>query len=111
MKQQLQAGLDALNAALPPDMWLPHYIGQARHGCLGHRLSQGGTRAVSSPLEVREVYAYGWAENGAPVTQGSGLALLYKEGRCRRCGYVGRSETGRIVDDSQRPPLSGRVTR
>ena len=109
---ELQEGLDALNAASPPDMDLPPYIGQARHGCLKHRFSQDGTRPVSSPLEVREVYAYGW-EAGKPVVSddGSTVALIYKEGRCRRCGFTGRSTTGREVEVAKRPPLTGRVSR
>jgi hypothetical protein len=99
----LQAKLDALNAASPADMDLPHYIGQARHGCKRHRFSgPDHSLAVSSPLEVREVY---WpSEDGVH-------ALIFKEGQCRRCGFTGRSMVGRLVLMAERPPLTGRVAR
>lgn len=99
----LQARLDALNAEDPPDLDLPFFIGQARHGCLRHRFSgPDHSLPVSSPLEVREVY---WPDDDGEH------ALLFKEGRCRRCGYTGRSHVGKVVSVAERPPLSGRVSR
>ena len=99
----LQARLDALNAQSPADMDLPHFVGQARHGCKHHRFSgPDHDLAVSSPLEVREVY---WpSEDGEH-------ALIFKEGQCRRCGFTGRSQVGRVVLVADRPPLTGRVAR
>ena len=112
--EQLQAGLDELNRRLPVDMDIPSFLGNARHGCPKSRLSGPEGREVSTALEVREVYAYGWAADGEPVLAPGGeeLAIIYKQGRCRNhCGYDGRSSRGWVVRVEDRPPLAGRVAR
>lgn len=98
----LQDRLDRLNAEDPADMDLPAFMGQARHGCKRHRFSGPEGNPVSSPLEVREVY---WTSDDGEH------ALIFKEGKCRRCGFTGRSHKGRAVLVADRPPLTGRVAR
>jgi hypothetical protein len=90
---ELLEGLARLNASAHPTVDLPVFVGNTRHGCVKHRLSGPEGRQISTALEVHEAYVYGW-RGDEPILEddGSQLALIYKEGRCRnRCGFTGRS--------------------
>ena len=114
---ELLAGLDALNKVDPPTVDIPVFAGNTRHGCTKARLSGLEGREISTALEVKEMYVYGWGENEHgiyPILEddGSELAIIYKQGRCRnRCGFTGRSSAGRVVRVEDRPPMQGRVAR
>lgn len=70
---------------------IPWFLSSVRHVC-----ADGIPRGLS--LKERYVLAQ------------DGLAVLYKDGRCHRCGKEFRSWP-RVVVAAQRPPMTGRVAR
>jgi len=96
----LQERLDVLNESEPPAMVIPYFSGNVRHSCPKARQSTA-TRAVSSSITVSEEF---WTDD--QIT-----ALVFRQGVCKKCGFLVRSVIGRAVNVADRPPLSGRVGR
>lgn len=92
----LQAILDEFNRESPPDHTPMPLLGIFRHNC-------PSKRNTSQPIQLNELYIT------SPACPD--LALLAREGKCKRCGQTCRSTTGRIVDRELRPPITGRVGR
>lgn len=111
--QGLQAGLDALNAKDPTDFDPPTFLANPRHPCSGHRIAKSTGRPVSTAIDLKERYVVGWEEDGSPVMEvgDAKIAIIYREGKCLKCGYTARSSKGKIVKVAERPPLMGRVAR
>lgn len=101
-RAELQVALDTRNATDPPDIWAPAILANIRHGCVKARLSGPEGRAVSTALDLHEVYL---------VSTDGSHAMLFREGRCTRCRQLARSRMGRLVKTTDRPPLYGRVAR
>ena len=111
--QMLQAGLDALNERSPTDFDPPTFLANPRHPCNGHRIAKSTGRPVSTAIDLKERYVVGWEADGSPVTE-TGVAewaIIYREGKCLKCGYTARSSQGKVVRVVERPPLMGRVAR
>jgi hypothetical protein len=87
-RQECRARLAGLNAADPPDLLVLAVTHHIRHEC-----PREGGRPVS--MELKERYE---PHPSLP------LAWIWKEGRCR-CGALGRSRDGYVVDSRERPPL------
>lgn len=101
--RELQDALDALNEEDPPDHVVPFFVANFRHPCSGARQSkQLAGKGVSTAIDMKERYE---------VHASGKTALVYREGTCKRCRQVARSESGRAVDPEKRPPVSGRVGR
>jgi hypothetical protein len=94
-RAELQPQLDKLNNVTPPDYVPLPVSGSFRHKC-------AAKRNVSRPIDLKEQRL---------VTTDGIWAGLFKEGKCKFCGQVARSDTMRIVVADKRPPLSGRVAR
>jgi len=91
----------------PPTYTVLPVSGQYRHECPRR---QGRSTALS----LHEVYVRSpqtdIAEPDGKTTVPAGrFAFIFREGRCRFCGQIARSNRGRLVDASQRHPLLGRV--
>lgn len=123
---QQQQFLDDVNADEPPTHWVPHVLALLRHRCPARD-------GRSTALELREVYIASdkivvesdggvhtalwwsaWWPGRASVVdtwivQAGRFGFLYRDGRCRSCQQTARSQTGRLVDGWDRPPLDGRV--
>jgi hypothetical protein len=100
--------LKASHETNPPTFIAPSYIRIFRHSCPGNS-------GASTEIFLREVYntnpdMYEDRIVGDPrlVLREGTLAFIYKEGKCKLCGATARSKTGRIVETSERPPLSRR---
>lgn len=102
-RDNVQARLDALNSMDPPTYNALTFIAVFRHLCPARDLR-------SSALELKEIYVASpiYPEHGVPPGR---FGFIYRQGRCRGCGHTARSESGRLVDGQQRPPISGRVAR
>jgi hypothetical protein len=87
-RQECRDRLDRLNAEDPPGLLLLALQHHVRHEC-----PAVAGRSVS--MELKERYE---AHPELPV------AWIWKEGRCR-CGLLGRSRDGYVVDSRDRPPL------
>jgi hypothetical protein len=109
----LQEGLDGLNEADPPVMFVPHFLNNPRHECTGARQSKNvGGKGISTATDTKERYVKGWeGTKRIDATQDDEVAIIYREGKCKKCGAVVRSETGRVVLTEKRPPATGRVAR
>lgn len=107
----LQDFLDNLNGEDPPHHDVPAFLANYRHPCTRARQSAKlGGKGVSTAIDLKERYVLlSDADPSAP--DGSEYALVYREGKCKRCGQVARSRTARVVLTSERPPISGRVAR
>lgn len=122
-----QLDLDALNVEQRPHYTVPPVIPSYRHQCDQREF-------LSTSLELREVYvasprlvvetdeqgvsvAYVYAEHRPNRDMDSWqmpagrFGYIYREGRCRHCGRIARSNVGRIVDAWQRPPITGALVR
>jgi hypothetical protein len=96
--------LDKLNADDPPTYDVPHYLGNFRHKC-------AGARNISKPIDLKELYIQDDVET--ELTDGNKviLAVVAREGKCKKCGQSARSISPHLVDSAERPPLTGRVSR
>ncbi len=111
--EELIAGLDALNASSPADFSPPPFLASYRHLCMGTLLARRTGRGVSEALDLKERYVTSWAPDGTPreAEEGAELAIIYREGTCRKCKLTARSAAGQVVRCSERSPLHGRVAR
>lgn len=116
--QALQDGLDALNAYDPPQHIAPNFLANFRHLCAKARQAQAKGTGVSTAITLKERYVTGWerTDSGRVLARTDYVsvpthAILYREGRCVKCGDVARSDVGRVVLTAQRPPVEGRVAR
>lgn len=67
---------------------------------------------ISTAIELKEKYIFSpELEVDGEVIPAQRFGFIFKEGRCRGCGNVARSKTGRFVDAYTRPPLEGRIAR
>lgn len=122
----LQDGLNALNVADPPAIFVPHFLSNPRHECTKARQSEVTGKGVSTATDTKEVYASGFGPAATGPRTGSKdvpedlaphydpdavAAIIYREGRCKKCKTLVRSEIGRVVSTSERPPMTGRVAR
>lgn len=114
----LQAHLDRINEADPPDHDTPPHIAIYRHPCDRARQSKGlAGKGVSTAIDLKERYVtLGEAETaatGMPAESPWALAyaIIYREGKCKKCGQTARSLVGRAVETASRPPVSGRMAR
>ena len=117
----LQGYLDDLNAQDPADHDSPWTSSVYRHPCPASRVGRKIGRATSTAIGLHERYVT--VEAASSFTEGGELpagvrlgdldawALIYREGRCPRCGQTARSSVGRIVSTAERPPLVGRLGR
>ena len=111
-RQELQLGLDELNAAHPPEYWPSPLLAIYRHPCMGARIAKKTGRAVSTAIDLKEIYVTRWLEGFTPLADTDDtIAMLYREGTCRACGQTARSPKGRFVLTAERPPVLGRVAR
>lgn len=114
--QQLQNGLDLLNAEVPAQHVAPNFLGNFRHLCMKARQAQTTGKGVSTAITLKERYVVGW-DNDIPLyvmaitTTDNTHAILYREGRCGKCKDIARSDVGRVVLIKDRPPMEGRVAR
>jgi hypothetical protein len=116
--QLLQDGLDRLNAESPPQHVAPNFLANFRHLCTKARQAQAKGTGVSTAITLKERYVTGWerTDSGRVLARTDYVsvpthAILYREGRCAKCGDVARSDVGRVVLTAQRPPVEGRVAR
>jgi hypothetical protein len=124
--QVLQAGLDTLNALVPPQHIAPNFLGNFRHLCMAARQAKMTGKGVSTAITLKEKYIVGWEVS--EVTDGTGFvvdrhifahtdtpgsthAIIYREGKCVKCKDIARSDVGRVVLIADRPPVEGRVAR
>lgn len=103
----LQRALDELNQHDPVEHVVPPFISIFRHQCAKARISSVTGKPASTAMELHEEYA---TLSEFQDVQ-SPMALIYREGKCRQCGERARSTVGRLVRQSERPPLHGRVAR
>lgn len=114
---ELQAGLDDLNEADPPSFYSPHFIANPRHECTGARQAEATGKGVSTAIDTKECYVTGWEKHKDPLTvkplydETAKVALIYRQGRCKKCKNLTRSEVGRVVLVDERPPSEGRMAR
>lgn len=107
----LQGLLDRVNAEDPPHHDVPPILANFRHPCTRARQSAKlGGKGVSTAIDLKERYVL-LSEADPTAPDGGEYALVYREGRCKRCGQVARSRTGRVVLTAERPPIAGRVAR
>lgn len=100
----LQELLDKLNAKDPRMLDVPWMIANPRHPCPKARQSHNlGGREVSAAIDCKERYLV--------LAEFPEVALIWREGVCKRCGMGARSSRGRVVLVADRPPVSGRVAR
>lgn len=109
--EELQAGLEQLNALDPPAYYAAPLLANFRHGCTKARIARRTGRAVSTAIDLKEVYVTRWVEGRPESDPADEHALLYRQGTCKHCGQLARSRTGRIVLTADRPPMFGRVAR
>lgn len=95
--------LDSLNEADPATYEVPHFLGLYRHLCAAR-----DNRSTAMELKEQYVASPIYSHEGVPAGR---FGFIFREGQCRACGQTARSETGRLVDGWQRPPLTGRVAR
>jgi hypothetical protein len=113
----LQAHLDGLNATSPPTYDPPWTSSVFRHPCPKSRIAKHTGRATSAALPLVERYVTLREvlivpdDEDLDVEWLDAFAVIYREGRCGRCGQTARSKVGRIVATAERPPLEGRVGR
>lgn len=92
-----------LNEADPPDVSPPHFLALVRHLCPAR-----GNKSTAIELHERYISSPTYPDEGVPEGR---FAFIFREGDCRGCGRTARSNTGRVVDSYQRPPLTHRRTR
>lgn len=102
-RDERQAVLVELNRLDPPVFCVPVFIGIYRHLCVARE-----NRSTAIELFERYFLSPKYPEFGVPEER---FGFLYREGECRGCGQVARSDTGRLVDALVRPPVTGRVSR
>jgi predicted Zn-ribbon and HTH transcriptional regulator len=100
----LMAMLAKLNTDEPPDHTPPPFLGSFRHRCPAQR-------NVSKPIDLREKYLYPSTEMAATTNSTTPAALIYREGKCKKCGQTARSTSGTVTNPDSRPPIEGRVAR
>lgn len=110
ISRALQDHLDALNAENPPDIQVPPFLANTRHSCKKARQSAHAGKGVSTAMQLKERYVT-LASLRPEAEGGDEYAILYREGRCKKCGTTARSEQGRTVLTAERPPIEGRVGR
>lgn len=113
---ELQRGLDLYNEQNPPAYNPPALLANYRHLCEKARQAKATGKGVSTAIDLKERYVTAWfhSPNGnvEPAEDpNSELAIIYREGSCKACRKVARSAVGRIVNVTERPPVSGRVAR
>jgi hypothetical protein len=118
LRDTAQAYLDEMNATDPADYDPMPLQALFRHPCKKARQSHGlAGKGVSTAIDLKERYVpmTEVAENRGvtfPSTStGERVALVYREGKCKKCGQTARSSRARLVLTSSRPPVSGRVGR
>lgn len=109
------------NEADPPVFDVPWMLANFRHACPEARISRSTGKPASTALDCAEKYVtltqvltempYPGAELDHLAPEGDRWAIVYREGRCARCGALGRSKVGHVVSTADRPPLEGRVAR
>jgi transposase InsO family protein len=111
----LQHGLDMYNEENPPAFSPPPLLANYRHLCTKARQAKATGKGVSTAIDLKEKYVFGWSMEGdtiKPILEGDGeWAIVYREGSCKSCKLVARSKSGRIVRTDERPPAQGRVAR
>lgn len=110
-EEELQAGLDSLNASDPPLYWPSALLAIYRHPCPESRIAKRTGRPVSTAIDLKEMYATEWVAAGWRASADDELAILFRQGQCKACKQVARSRKGRIVKTADRPPVMGRVSR
>lgn len=112
-EEELQAGLDKMNEADPPDYWPSPLLAIYRHPCMKARVAKRTGRAVSTAIDLREAYVTRWVADGTvpDVDLSDETAMLFRHGSCKHCGQTARSRKGRFVLTAERPPVMGRVAR
>lgn len=119
----LQRFLDDLNLSDPPTFEVPWTSSVFRHPCPESRIAKHTGKPTSTALQLHERYVTieELMDSGGVTDSemtgiirsavGGDVAIVYREGRCTRCGSTARTKIGRIVAPSERPPLEGRVGR
>lgn len=99
----------------------PAFLSNVRHACPKARQSAKlGGKGVSTAIGLKERYvtlrdaidqlpdeeAEAWTDEEL-----DGWAMVWREGRCARCGIRVRSKEHREVQVLKRPPITGRMAR
>jgi hypothetical protein len=102
-EDELQEWLGQVNAQDPPDYDAPSLLGIYRHPC-----ERARHPFASTAISLKERYV---TPAEAQIADDTSVALVFREGVCKRCGKKARSSRGRMVDTATRPPITGRVAR
>ncbi len=112
------------NQEQPPSFVVPVFIGVYRHNCAGRggrstELALTERYVLSPAFEVVDIgnqrvarhIVEGSHPEGSVIVPEGRFAFLYREGTCRSCGLTARSESGRLIEAEERPPIHGWATR
>lgn len=99
---ELQTLLDKINLDIPANHDAPWFSRVFRHSCTAARQSKLAGKGVSTAIDLKERYI---------PTHDDRYAILYKEGKCKRCNETARSARGCCIEIAKRPSLEGRVAR
>lgn len=89
----------------------PAFLSSFRHKCAKQN-------DISKPIDLDEIYVTDTETTDLTLPSPDGdqdvtvtIAMIYREGTCKKCKCIARSRSPIFVDSAARPPLTGRMAR